>query len=70
MWWLLAIVWIVCGVIEYGVSFAYFQRRWPRIAERDYWDDLMQSVCWALFGPFSLLATFWSGTWGYGFKWR
>ena len=63
-------VWIVCGVIDYGLSFAYFQRGYPSLAAELYWTDLTRCAAMAIFGPFSLFATFILGIRGYGFKWR
>lgn len=34
------IFWVVCSVLSYGASFAYFQRRYPLSANMDYWKDL------------------------------
>jgi hypothetical protein len=65
-------VWVVCGVFTYGFTFAYFQRKWPRLAAQYYSSDRKFAVAIGLTGPFGLLGAFIGagGTYQYGLKWR
>lgn len=50
-------IWLVSFVLTFGLSFAYFQRKYPRIAESNYKEDL--GFCFTLAltgGPISLIA--------------
>lgn len=59
--------WLLCGVIAFGFYFAYFQNKYPEIAEEtragDYENGIMLSLC----GPMSLIATLIECR-GYGWK--
>lgn len=73
--WFAIIGWIVCGVLSFGLSFAYFQRAYPMFAEAVYRTDWIESFVCGLFGPIGLLATFFFiklvSLNGYqGFKWK
>lgn len=69
-WLAFAVFWIACGVLDYGITFAYFQRKYTLIAEKQYHSDRRHSMVMALAGPIGLLSTFATGTYGYGFKWK
>ena len=49
-------IWVVCSVLSYGLSFAYFQRKYPALAKRDYKKDMLTCAFWSLFGPMSIVA--------------
>lgn len=71
MWWyVFGIGWVVCGVLDYGISFAYFQRNWPTLSEKNYYKDMRHSAIMALAGPCALVGTWVAGCYGHGFKWR
>ncbi len=69
----IAIVWIICGVVNYGFTFAYFQRKYPTLAENDYKRDRNMARWFALGGIPGLIGS-WIAARGeyskYGFKWR
>jgi len=51
---IIAVIWVVCGILNYGIMFAYFERRFPTVADRCY--KRTKSACWAtsLGGPVGL----------------
>jgi hypothetical protein len=49
-------IWILCGVLAYGICFAYAQREWPALAEVWRREDIGASFYAALCGPLGLLA--------------
>lgn len=49
--------WIGCGALGHGLHFAYFQREFPLLAEKDYKRDMMRSLFTSIFGPAQLVAT-------------
>lgn len=53
----LIIVWIICGVISYGINFAYYQRKWPSIAQEGYREDMIFCAGISLLGPANLLGS-------------
>jgi hypothetical protein len=53
---LLLIYYILCGIFGYGFSFAYFQGKFPVIAEKEYWTDFWMASIVGFFGPFGLIA--------------
>jgi hypothetical protein len=71
-WYLIvATIWILCGILAYGIMFADSQRRYPLLANDDYREDMANSVLLGLFGPIGLLtALFSSGFARYGLKFR
>ena len=48
------IIYIVCGVITYSTHFAFYQREYPSLAERDYKRDRNDAMCAGLTGPIGL----------------
>lgn len=62
--------WAVCGVLEFGFTFAYFQKEYERSAAKEYEIDRMNSVIYALFGPISLGVSMFSGHFKHGLKFR
>lgn len=63
---LFAICWIICGVIYYGLTVAYYQRSWPELAHEDRCKDRTAAAFYALFGPIALLAILSTGQYGKG----
>ena len=66
----LAIAWVVCGVLAYGLDFAYFQRKYSPIADECYKKDRRNAVIVGFGGPIALLMTLACGGIEYGFKFR
>lgn len=63
------LVYVVCGALAYARDFAYFQRKWPDLAEMNYAQDRRAALGRASLGPVSLLFALSYGT-RYGLKWR
>jgi len=65
----LIVFYCVCCFLSYGLTFAYFQRKYPVIAKSGYRTDVVTCTGLSLFGPISLLITFFMYERGiYGFK--
>lgn len=66
------VVWLFCGVISWGLMYAFFSRKWPTLPE----SRVSHVVTGAIFGPVSLgSAIIWlaakngvTGAFKYGFK--
>lgn len=68
---LITIVWIVCGVLAHGVTFAYFQNQWPFFAYKHRGTDRALAVVFALLGPLGLAVVLLLGECGrYGLRFR
>ena len=65
---LLVGIWIICGIIHYGISLAFYQREWPSIAEETYNRDVSMVFFMSLFGPIALLAALLNKEVGHGIK--
>ena len=69
-WFLLAVFWIGCGYLSYGLAYAHFQRTYPYIAEeyrdRDHWKCAVMATT----GPFNLCVIFLLRYWEQGFLTR
>ena len=63
---------IMCGVLQAGINFAYFQGKYPTLAEEGYRSDLGFAYgLGLLFGPLALLVSvFMSGFAQYGVKFK
>lgn len=48
----IALVWVLCGVLAYGITFGYFTREYPRSNPREH---IAISVVMAVSGPFGLV---------------
>jgi ABC-type transporter Mla maintaining outer membrane lipid asymmetry permease subunit MlaE len=67
----LAVGWVVCGVMAYGITFGHFQNRWPELAEKERDIDIARAKSIAVTGPIGLVVSFFaSGCCHWGFKWR
>lgn len=64
------LVWLICGILAYGLTFAYFQRRWPTLAEEGYWSDFSLALLMGAIGPFGIGMNLLMGRVRYGFKWK
>lgn len=60
-------VYIVCGVLAYGLTLAAFQVPFTIIAERDFKDDRKRALYTALFGPAGLVFELFSSQLKHGF---
>lgn len=63
------ILWLACGVMGYGLTFAHFQRKWAYWAKRDLYFDFGFSIWIGITGPIGLvLALFMTSCGKYGLK--
>ena len=68
-------IWILCGILTFGLGFAYCQKEFPKIAARDYKTDILFWISISLSGPMALiglLITIWDGinTFKHGVKFK
>ncbi len=49
------IIWLICGILAFGLDFAYWQRAYPTLAKLNYKRDLFHAFIAFLFGPIGLL---------------
>lgn len=58
MWWL-ALFWVVCGVLTYGLALADFRGWFPaRNSKRNFYEDRNLALILGVFGPLGLIGTF------------
>ena len=71
---ILALIWVACGIINYGLSLACYQRTFPFSASYNFIRDRRFVLIMSLLGPFSLLASLLlitiKGYYGFMFVWR
>ena len=74
MEWLILVilVWIACGVFAYGLTFAYYQGKYPGLAAEDYMSDRIFALIPAVCGVVGLFASLICTNFGreYGLRWR
>lgn len=72
MWWILlaAIVWIVCGVLGYGLVFAHLQREYPALAAIKVVTDRVAALIVLGLGPCGLIAALMAYGTKHGLKFR
>lgn len=64
------LVWLICGIVAYGLTFAFFQKKWPTLAEETYWSDFRLALLVGIIGPFGIAMNVVMGNVRHGFKWR
>lgn len=55
---IILIIWIICGILTYGIHFGYFQRKYPELAEKNYKKDMGDAILFGLTGPIGLCVSF------------
>ncbi len=63
-------IWVICGVFTYGLSFAYVQKEFSTIAERDYKKDKRYALYLGLLGIFSLIVVLFTNGIKHGLKFK
>ena len=58
MMFIYCIIYLVCSVLSYGISFAYLQREYPIQAGMTRTSDMWFSIAVSLFGPLSLIINY------------
>ncbi|GAF85669.1 unnamed protein product [marine sediment metagenome] len=59
------LIYTICGILTYGVEFAYMQEEFPALAELDYAKDKSRAVCWGLSGPIGLVVSLTTSKFGF-----
>jgi hypothetical protein len=78
---ILIILWILCGIVAAGIHYAYFQRRFPSLANEMRERDILHAYSWAIYGPVGLIVSLclserlrygwcWPGRDAFQGKWR
>ena len=62
--------WAICGIISYGINFAYQNFEYPLIARMKLKNSRNFSLLMSLFGPFSLMTILLLGDYKHGFLYR
>lgn len=55
---LVATLYVVCGVLAYGLCLAYFQRNWPSLAKEEFKKDSHKALRLSAFGFFGIAVAF------------
>ena len=55
VWAVTALCWIVCGILAYGFTFAYFQRQYPILSDANRIYDRMFAILFLIGGLFGLV---------------
>ncbi len=61
--------WIICGVLAYGLTFAFFQGKFAVSKDKYYAWDIFFAFIIGLTGPIGLAITLVKGRLTYGLKW-
>jgi hypothetical protein len=67
MWWIAAI-WFVGWMVTWPASLAYWQGKYPTLADPSYREDLATSMLFALFPPAWIMMPFLTGFYEHGFQ--
>jgi hypothetical protein len=72
---IIVVLWYACGMLAYGITYAFFQREFPRIADENRQIDRRIALLMAVCGPLGLIMVSFSGAFKHGrlkhgFKWR
>lgn len=69
--WVIITSYGATGTMAYAITFAYFQREYPSLAERDYRKDKARGVAFAILGPVGLIVSYYASDFAeHGLKWR
>lgn len=49
--------WALCGFLAYGLTYAFFQNKWPAIAKMTEAEDFKFALVMAITGPVGFIAT-------------
>lgn len=62
--------WVGCSFFSYGMIFAYFQRKYPTIADSQYKEYQLFAIVFSIFGPIAFLVCLIGGYGSYGLKFK
>ena len=63
-------IWLVLAILTYGMSFAYWQREFALLAEEHIKEDIVFSIFWGLFAPFTTIVILCNGGYKHGLKFK
>lgn len=63
-------IWIISGILHYGLDLAYWQRKYPSLAKDEYVSDVTTSLLSSLAGCISLITLLLFRQVGYGIMFR
>ena len=64
---ILIIVYLVCFILNYGITLAYFQRKYTEVARENYFSDVSFAIYMGILGPLgTVIAFFMSEYYKYG----
>lgn len=64
------IIWVICGILAYGLTFAYFQREFSVSSGVDYFIYCGVATYMGILGPIGLIIHLTLGNCKHGFKWK
>ena len=68
---LIILVWLIMGTLAFGYDFAYFQRKYPEFADKEYKKDFLWSLITGYgIAPISLIVVFVRKEYKYGLKFK
>lgn len=71
IWIVLALIYVPCSVLTYGITFGYFHREFSLVADKMLTTNKRMAALFAFFGPIGfLLSFFMSGFVQHGLKWK
>lgn len=53
---IILLLYVICGILAYGINLAWCQREYSAIAKKCYKTDMIWSMLFSLFGPLGLIA--------------
>jgi len=65
---LIGFVWVVCGLLQYGIVLAFYQKEFPSDAQSRAREDQIFAFFMSLFGPLSLIAALLKGMYRHGMQ--
>ena len=63
-------IWLVLAILTYGMSLAYWQREFAILAKGCIKEDIIFSILWGLFAPFTTIVIFCNGGYKHGLKFK
>lgn len=55
---IILLIWAACGVVAYGLTFAYFQKEFALISKEKVGADVLLAAATAILGPFGVVICF------------
>ena len=68
--WIIAVLWIVCGVYSFGALYSYVQNKYPLQAKEEEREDFTFSLICSLFGIIAIFIVYCWDLNSYGLKFK